>query len=116
MMTVIDVKREKAGDLVESGRTVVQCRVGAPAVGLYPEVSRTKLAREMGKHVATVASYLIGRVRPSLDTALILARLIGIEVERLNKDLQEVQGKYKAGRGVRVKVKRRKLRRKAVAL
>jgi plasmid maintenance system antidote protein VapI len=111
MTAVVDISREKAGDRKTNGDGVVQShRLGAQAKGLYPSVSRTKLAGVMGKHVSTITHWLVGRTRPGLEAALLMADYIGVSVEQLNRDLQQAQAGYRArGQG---RARGRKSRRK----
>jgi transcriptional regulator with XRE-family HTH domain len=68
---------------------------GRTARGLYPKVSRTKLAQALGLAVSTVGGYLRGRTRTPLDAATIIAREIGVPIDRLSRQLTAVQRAYK---------------------
>ena len=68
---------------------------GRTARGLYPKVSRTKLAQALGLAVSTVGGYLRGRTRTPLDAATVMAREIGVPIDRLSRQLTAVQRAYK---------------------
>lgn len=65
---------------------------------MYPHISRTLLAREVGLHVSTIAGILKGRTAPSLETAVTMAKAIGVKVERLNEDLKAQRDSFKSAR------------------
>jgi transcriptional regulator with XRE-family HTH domain len=68
---------------------------GRRTTGLFPEISRTKLAQEMGKCVSAVAGYLQGRRKPGLMEAMQMADLIGVTVRELNWQLARKQAEYR---------------------
>jgi transcriptional regulator with XRE-family HTH domain len=88
-------------------------RQGALATGLYPEVSRTKLAEELGKDVSTVTGYLQGRTPPGLDDAAKIARLCGATLHELNWALAERQVEYAKAKVGRVREKAARAKRRA---
>lgn len=61
---------------------------GGPRIGLYPAVSRTLLAEATGYDVSTVSGILRGRTKLKLHAAMVMANVIGIPVEQLNRDLE----------------------------
>jgi transcriptional regulator with XRE-family HTH domain len=65
-------------------------RLGARAVGIYPDMNRTELARRVGMSVAMVSKYLSGRSGIRLGMAVKLAREIGVEVGELERELRKV--------------------------
>lgn len=83
-------------------------RVGRAATGLYPDVSRTKIAEATGWHISTVAGILQGRVRAQLDWAVIMAKIVGVTPEQLNKDLKAQQERYKERKSAKKAAARKK--------
>lgn len=77
-------------DLIPSNRS------GRNSTGLYPNLSRTKLAEATGLHPSTIVGLLRGRRKIPLNLALKIAAEVGVSVERLNADWEEQQRKYKA--------------------
>lgn len=69
-------------------------RQGRASTGLYPEISRGKLAELTGRHISTITGYLKGRTRMPLSTATIVATAIGVSVAQLNQDLQHQQQSF----------------------
>lgn len=72
----------------EHGSPLPKHRSGAEVTGIYPHVSRTKLAEAMGKHISTVSKYLNGGRKMSLGVAVELAGLIGVGVEELEREVR----------------------------
>jgi transcriptional regulator with XRE-family HTH domain len=74
-------------------------RAGREPAGLYPEISRTKLARACGSDCPTMVRVLNGSRRPSLELAAAVAKVVGVTVERLMEDLAGVRAsRQQAGR------------------
>ena len=69
-------------------------RAGRDSEGLYPEVSRTKLAELTNRHISTITGYLKGRTRMPLATATIVAKAIGVSIDQLNEDLKKAQVEF----------------------
>lgn len=97
------------GASVERERDRPVNRQGMAASGLYPHVSRTKLARALGMDVSTVSGYLAGRTPLRLRDALRVAELVGVGVEELNEALGKAQVGYAKRRVARAKAKVRKM-------
>jgi plasmid maintenance system antidote protein VapI len=77
--------------------SIPQGRGGGPGVtakGLYPEISRTKVARLLGCDPSTVTGYLAGRTKMPLERAIRFAKLAGIPVETLQRDLSRAQSEF----------------------
>jgi hypothetical protein len=74
-------------------------RVGRRISGLFPEISRTKLAAEMGMCVSAVTGYLQGRRKPGLLEAVKMADLIGVTVQELSWQLARKQAEYRKANG-----------------
>jgi len=72
---------------------------GMKSAGLYPEVSRTKLARNLGMSVSTVSCVLSGRQKPTLELAWKMAEAIGVTVDRLARELEGKQREREKERG-----------------
>jgi plasmid maintenance system antidote protein VapI len=70
---------------------------GRPREGLYPEKSRTLLAARLGVHVRVVSRILTGARPVSLKLAGPLARMIGIPMEKLERDLRNASLARKEG-------------------
>ncbi len=66
-------------------------RKGMEARGIYPDVSRTKLAQELGVHTATVSNYLGGRRKMPLGQAQEAARAMGVGLDEFVSALIEVR-------------------------
>ncbi len=69
-------------------------RQGRKSTGLYPHISRTKLAELTGYHITTITGMLKGRTRVTLDLAVLMAREIGVTVEQLSRELARKQEEY----------------------
>lgn len=69
-------------------------RVGRMAIGLYPEISRTKLARMIGCSTSKVSYILTGRFKCGLEMAMVLSKAAGVTVERLTEELKEQQERW----------------------
>ena len=69
-------------------------RSGREPIGLYPEMSRTKLAAITGKHITTITGILRGRTRCTLSLAMVIAQAVGLPVWVLNRDLERVQREF----------------------
>jgi len=80
-------------------------RGGMVAKGAYPEVSRSKLARELGKHVSTVSFYLSGRIQMPLEVAGEVARLVGVTLEELSWTMGRERAKWKGRKATVMKRK-----------
>jgi hypothetical protein len=68
-------------------------RTGAPASGLFPEVSRVALAQELqgqGLQIdeSTISYILSGRHRPKYDVLTRMAGQLGVGVEELHQLLE----------------------------
>jgi transcriptional regulator with XRE-family HTH domain len=85
-------------------------RQGAASTGLYPQVSRTKLAKALGMDTSTVSGYLAGRTPLRLRDALRVAELVGVGVEELNEALGKAQVEYAERRVARARDKARKMK------
>lgn len=72
--SVIDIHRDEDGPAN---------RVGRQAIGLYPEIDRHKLAREIGCSASNVSYVLSGRHNCKLDMAVMLGNALGVDVEEL---------------------------------
>lgn len=78
-------------------------RVGRRTIGIYPRVSRTKLAAELGKKTATVSRYFLGLKPMPLSVAVRVATMIGVSVGELNVELERVaRRRRRAGRNKQV--------------
>ncbi len=64
-------------------------RYGKQAIGLYPEVSRTKLAEQLDKHISTVTGYFMGRTKMPSEVLIQASKLMGVGIEVLAKELAE---------------------------
>lgn len=64
--------------------------------GLYPEVSRTRLAELLKKDLSTVTYILSGRHACKLSDASEISRLLGVKVEVLIGDLKEQRERWEA--------------------
>jgi transcriptional regulator with XRE-family HTH domain len=62
--------------------------VGRPSTGTYPHISRKQLASVLDLHISTVSGILSGRIRPKAETAIIIAKEIGVPLDRLLDDLR----------------------------
>ena len=71
-------------------------RPGRATLGLYPEVSRTALAQATGYDISTVSGILRGRTKAKLRTALVLARMCGVTLEELDRDLERERRRFAA--------------------
>ena len=65
---------------------VLVSRPGRPTLGIYPEISRTKLANLLGCSKSWVTWMLRGQRRIPLRVAIPMAKAIGIGVEQLQRD------------------------------
>ena len=67
---------------------------GRAASGMYPQVSRTKLAQACGKDVTTISQIMRGRIRPSFDLALALAMTaaMGVDPKQFQAGLAQAAG------------------------
>jgi DNA-binding XRE family transcriptional regulator len=81
---------------------------GRQASGMYPQVSRTKLAEVTGKDITTISQIMRGRNRPKFDTALKIAHVVGVSPEEFCRHWQrqrekflERQGRERGGGGGR---------------
>lgn len=74
---------------------------GRPANGLYPHISRTHLAEATGLHLSTVSNILHGKRKVGLESAVVMARVVGVTVEELSKALRRQQGKWERKNGKR---------------
>jgi DNA-binding XRE family transcriptional regulator len=83
------VARDSNGDGAQNGRQ---------ASGMYPQVSRTKLARVTGKDITTISQILRGRHKPPFDTALKIAGAVGVSPEELCRDWERQNEKFRAAR------------------
>ena len=70
---------------------------GRPRTGLYPQLSRTAVAKKAGVDVSTITSILNGRIECSLRVAGTIARMAGVSLRQLHEDLLGVR----AARGKR---------------
>ena len=68
---------------------------GRPCKGVYPEVSRAKLASALGVHISHASGMLSGRTKVSVSVALRMAELIGVSVQELSDTLAREQKRYK---------------------
>ena len=66
--------------------------------GLWPHVSRTKLAHIVGKDVATISRYLNGSRQMPLEVAVPFAEIVGVTGEELLKELSRARKKWAKGR------------------
>ncbi len=66
-------------------------RIGRESDGLYPEVSRTKLAKLVGKSVGGITGVLNGRTKPTLELAGMIAMAVGVTIDELWVRLEEKQ-------------------------
>jgi len=57
--------------------------IGRETQGLYPEISRTKLAKLTGKSVSGITGILNGRHKPTLELAGMIAMAIGVTIDEL---------------------------------
>ena len=73
-------------------------RVGRPITGLYPEVSRHKLAAVTKLSVSTISGYLSGKKRCPAEVGAILAKGLGITMDQLYADLKAPQKEWLARR------------------
>lgn len=69
--------------------------IGRRSKGLYPEVSRVRIAEETGLDRSTIAGILVGRTAAKLEVALVIARAAGVSMEQLQADLAKEREKYK---------------------
>jgi DNA-binding XRE family transcriptional regulator len=67
---------------------------GRQASGMYPQVSRTKLAEVTGRDVTTISQIMRGRIRPKFEVALAMARAVGVEPEQFEADWQRQRVKF----------------------
>ena len=89
-------KRKRRG---QSGESVFhsdyipngQVYVGRTIKGLWPDVSRTRLAKAVGKDISTVSKYLNGSVRMPLEIAVPFAEIIGVTGETLLAKLEKAR-------------------------
>lgn len=65
---------------------------------MYPHVSRTIIANALGKHLSLISNYFSGRVVMPMTTAIKVAAMIGVDVETLARDLEEMQREYRRER------------------
>jgi transcriptional regulator with XRE-family HTH domain len=92
------------GSTVAREETANNVLNGRPATGMYPMVSRAKLADLTGKDISTISQILRGRNRPKLEDAILIAKVVGVAPEGLLRDWQEQRRKFqqkaeKAARG-----------------
>jgi DNA-binding XRE family transcriptional regulator len=72
---------------------------GRAASGMYPQVSRTKLAQACGKDVTTISQIMRGRIRPKFEVALAVARAVGVDPEQFEVDWQRQRAKFEREEG-----------------
>jgi len=77
-------------------------KTGRKPIGLYPHVSRSKLAVKMGMHIATVSHILSGRRRIFVSDSERMAEAIGVSVERFTQDVTAARRKWLEGQRVKV--------------
>ena len=70
---------------------------GRKSLGLYPHLSRTLIAEALGVHKSSVSGYLKGRTQVPFKKAILLARLVGVTVGRLQGDLEGQRRKWEEG-------------------
>ena len=69
--------------------TSASSRRGSEATGVYPEVSRQKLAALVGLHKSTITNIFQGRTKPDVALALRMAKEMRVEIEELERVLAE---------------------------
>lgn len=81
-------------------------RVGRPAEGLYPHISRTDLAATLGYGKSAISWMLRGRLRiDRLSVAIPMAAAVGVTVEQLQRDWQAERDRYEEQRWARVRAR-----------
>jgi hypothetical protein len=71
-----------------------QGHYGRTACGLYPEISRSLLARRTGAHVATISALLAGRTLCGPRLLDRVALLLGITTGELIEDVRGQQRRF----------------------
>lgn len=71
--------------------------IGRPALGLYPRVSRRKLAAATGLSIKTVSALLRGR-DCHVRVAVLVAGVLGVSVESLSAELEEYRSRRNQGK------------------
>jgi transcriptional regulator with XRE-family HTH domain len=61
---------------------------------MYPMVSRTKLAELTGKDITTISQIMRGRNRPKFETAIQIAKVVGVSPESFEQDWQRQRKKF----------------------
>ena len=75
-----------------SSRETIPIRASGPlGTGLYPSISRVYLSQMTGIHRPNISAILNGQRDCSREMAKRLARVIGITLDRLDRDLEGIQ-------------------------
>lgn len=94
-----DRSAKSVKSVVRQTRGIPANRVGKLPEGLYPRVSRKKLALALGLHISTVSGILMGKTKVKVALAIRIAALVGVTVEKLSEDLERQGKAYWAARG-----------------
>jgi transcriptional regulator with XRE-family HTH domain len=68
---------------------------------MYPQVSRTKLAKATGKDITTISQIMRGRNGPKFETAIQIAKVVGVSPEEFAQDWQRQREKFKQAQRVK---------------
>lgn len=97
-----DKDRAKAGAADATGQQSAVAREatgrdrlnGRAATGMYPMVSRTKLAQETGKDITTISQIMRGRIKPGFEVAIVISKLVGVGIEDFERDWKKQRKKF----------------------